>query len=104
MKELYTVIVNMSAMQLCITSLLLMLCVYIRLYFLMHRLAPTYQIYWITSPVVILLSGCEALGANSAFITFMFIYLLIGESKACIVGYLQYRKDKKSKPKIKDLY
>lgn len=97
MKELYTAIVNMSVMQLCITSFLLMLCVYIRLYFLMHRLAPTYKIYWITSPIVILLSGCEALGANSAFITFMFIYLLIGELRACVAGYLQYRKDKKIK-------
>lgn len=44
MKELYTAIVNMSDMQLCITSFLLMLCTCIRLYFCMHRLAPTHKI------------------------------------------------------------
>lgn len=104
MKELYTAIVNMSDMQLCITSFLLMLCMYTRLYFCRHHLAPEYKIHWITAPVAILLSGCLALGTKSVFVTFMAIYILIGELRLCIVDYLRYRKDKKSKPNIKDLY
>lgn len=103
MKELYTVIVNMSDMQLCITSFLLMLCMYTRLYFCRHQLAPEYKIRWITAPVVILLSGCIALGSNSVLLTFMSICSLINELRLCIVDYLQHRKDKKSKPNIKDL-
>lgn len=103
MKELYTVIVNMSDMQLCITSFLLMLCMYTRLYFCRHQLAPEYKIHWITAPVTILLSGCLALGTKSVLVTFMAIYILIGELRLCIVDYLRYRKGKKSKPNIKDL-
>lgn len=103
MKELCTAIVNMSDMQLCITSFLLMLCTCTRLYFCRHQLAPEYKIHWITAPVVILLSGCIALGSNSVLLTFMSICSLIDELRLCIVDYLRYRKDKKSKPNIKDL-
>lgn len=103
MKELYTAIVNMSDMQLCITSFLLTLCTCTRLYFCRHQLAPTYKIYWITAPVVILLSGCLALGTHSALVTFMAIYILISDLIMCITNYLRYRKGKKSKPNINDL-
>lgn len=103
MKELYTAIVNMSDMQLCITSFLLMLCTCTRLYFYMRQLIPDYKIDRITAPVVILLSGCIALGSNSVLLTFMSICSLIGELRLCIIDYLQHRKDKKSKPNIKDL-
>lgn len=103
MKELYTAIVNMSDIQLCITSFLLTLCTCTRLYFCRHQLAPEYKIHWITAPVAILLSGCLALGTKSVLVTFMAIYILIGELRLCIVDYLRYRKGKKSKPNINDL-